>query len=130
MKHITICIVLMMIAVISFSQQTTSSHTISSQDYLQKSKHQRNTGFILVGTGLVFEIASVATYHSGNSSVFLLGAGLLSQIASIPFFVSSMLNAKKSKKASLSFNLERTPGGYTSVINFARRPAISLKINL
>ena len=130
MKHITICIVLMLISVISLSQQTTPSQKISSQDYLQKSKHQRNTGFILAGGGLVLEIASAATYHSGNSSVFLLGAGLLSQIASIPFFVSSLINAKKSKKASLSFNLEKTPANYTSAINFRRRPGISLKINL
>ncbi|MGN6264575.1 MAG: hypothetical protein ACTHM5_02830 [Ginsengibacter sp.] len=74
MKHITICIVLMLISVISLSQQTTPSQTISSQEYLQKSKHQRNTGLILAGGGLVLEIAGAVAYHSGNSSIFLLGA--------------------------------------------------------
>lgn len=130
MKHITICIVLMLISVISLSQQTTPSQTISSQDYLQKSKHQRNTGLILAGGGLILEIAGAVAYHSGNSSIFLLGAGVLSQIVSIPFFISSLVNAKKSKKAYLSFSLEKTPGGYSSAINFRHRPGISLKINL
>ncbi|MGN6531754.1 MAG: hypothetical protein ACTHK0_08370 [Ginsengibacter sp.] len=129
MKHIVIAIMLLMLSTVSLSQQTTLQ-AINKQDYLQKSKQQRNTAWILAGGGLVLEIAGIIAYQSGNASIFLLGAGLISQIVSIPFFVSAAINKKKSKKASLSFNLEETHDIHTSVINCHLHPEIFLKINL
>lgn len=129
MKYITICSILLIISTISLGQQSMPARAITKQDYLQKSKHQRNTALILAGGGLVLEIAGVIAYQSGNASLFLLGAGLVSQIVSIPFFVSAAINKTKSKKASLSSNLKKTPDIHASAINFRAQPAISLRRN-
>ncbi len=129
MRQIIICLMLLVLSGISLGQPTTPAAVSSKQYYLQKSDQQRKTASILVGGGLVLEVAGIIAYKYGNASLFLLGAGLLSQIVSIPFFVSSAINKGKSKKASLSFNFGKTRDIHMA-INSGAQPKISLKINL
>ena len=130
MKQIAICITLLVFSTIAFSQQTTPIQTKTKQDYLQKSKQQKTTAWILAGGGLVLEIAGAIAYQQGNAGLLLLGAGLLSQAVSIPFFISAGINKRKSKEVSLSFKLEKTPDIQPTVISFRSIPKISLKLNL
>ena len=130
MKHITIFTMLLILSTISFSQQTNPTQTFTKQDYLQKSKHQKATALILAGGGVILEISGAIAYQHGNAGLLLFGAGLLSQAVSIPFFISAGINKKKSKKASVSFKLEKTPDIQPTIISFRSNPAISLKLKL
>ena len=129
MKQIAICTILLILATISFSQQTNPTQVFTKQDYLQKSKHQKATAWILAGGGLILEISGVIAYQYGNASIFLFGAGLLSQAVSIPFFISAGINKRKSKKASLSFKFENT-SNIQPTVSCRSNPKISLKLNL
>lgn len=129
-KSITICLALIIVSTISFSQSTNNGSPVSKVDYLQKSKHQKTTGLILLGGGIVLEISGVIAYQYGNASILLFGAGLLSQVASIPFFISYGINKRRSKKAVLSFSLEKVPGMQPSLKRFLSSPGIALKISL
>lgn len=126
MKNIIICIALLVLSTISYSQQT--SHT--KVDYLQKSKNQKTTGLILAGGGVVLEIAGIIAYQYGNASIFLFGTGLLSQVASIPFLISARVNKKRAKQASVSLRLENIPNTQLARMPFRSTPEIALRINL
>jgi hypothetical protein len=129
MKHVTICIILLILSTVLLSQQSRPAQAFTKEHYLQISKHQRHTAWILAGGGLVLEIAGVIAYQYGNASFLLVGVGLISQIVSIPFFVSAIINKGKSKKASLSFNLKKTRDIHTPGLKSPPQLAISLKVN-
>jgi hypothetical protein len=69
-KNIVICIALLMLSTISYSQQTSPTATFTKVDYLQKSKNQKTTGLILAGGGVVLEIAGIIAYQYSNASIF------------------------------------------------------------
>ena len=82
-------------------------YTFSSKDYLKKSKKQRTTGFILLGSGAaIFTGGAIAMQHSqskgGNELPFVLG-GLAMSVTSIPFFIASF---GSKHKANLYMNNE------------------------
>lgn len=129
MKHITICLILLFLSTISLSQQAMPDQAFTKQDYKQKSEHQGKTALVLAGGGLVLEIAGIIAYKYGNASFLLFGAGLISQIVSLPFFISALINDHKSKKASLSFTLQKSPDIHPSLINYRAHPEISLNLN-
>jgi len=130
MNKITICTILLISSATTFSQQTNPTQAFTKQDYLQKSKHQKTTAWILAGGGVILEISGAIAYQHGPAGLLLFGAGLLSQAVSIPFFISAGINKSKSKKASLSLKLEKSPDIQTTVINFRSNPKISLRLNL
>ena len=119
-----------MLSTISYSQQTSSTSTFTKVDYLQKSKNQKKTGLILGGGGLVLEIAGIIAYQYGNASFLLFGTGLLSQIASIPFLISSRVNKKRARQASVSLRLENIPNIHLARMPFRSTPEIAVRINL
>lgn len=130
MKQITLCITLLIFSTVSLCQQTTLSQTITKQDYLQKSKHQKKTAWILAGGGLLLEISGAIAYQHGNAGLLLFGAGLLSQATSIPFFISAGINKRKSKKASVSFKVEKTPDFQPATISSRSHSKVSFKLDL
>lgn len=130
MKHITICLTLLIFSTFSFSQQKNSTQNITKQDYLQKSKHQKKTAWILAGGGVILQISGAIAYKYGSAGLFLFGAGLLSEAVSIPFFISAGINKRKSKRASLSFKLETTPDIQLRTTSFLPNSKLSLKLNL
>lgn len=126
MKKMISLAMLLAVVVTSFSQQTESSPVLTKQDYLQKSKSQRTSAFILLGTGA----ALLAVAAPGNVSfdilpILVIGGGA-AIIGSIPLFIAAGKN--KRRAMSLSFKNETVPlpqpGG------FANQSALSVTINI
>ncbi|MBL0273349.1 MAG: hypothetical protein IPQ06_09845 [Chitinophagaceae bacterium] len=97
MKKIIIFTMFLITANATFSQPTNVSSTLTKQDYLQKSKHQKTAAWILVSGGslcamlgtIQFNFAgSDGEVNNSNSTVFLV-TGLAAIGASIPFFIAS-----------------------------------------
>lgn len=126
MKKMISLAMLLAVVVTSFSQQTESSPVLTKQDYLQKSKSQRTSAFILLGTGA----ALLAVAAPGNVSfdilpILVIGGGA-AIVGSIPLFIAAGKN--KRRAMSLSFKNETVPlpqpGG------FANQSALSVTINI
>lgn len=126
MKKMISLAMLLAVVVTSFSQQTEPSPVLTKQDYLQKSKSQRTSAFILLGTGA----ALLAVAAPGNVSfdilpILVIGGGA-AIVGSIPLFIAAGKN--KRRAMSLSFKNETVPlpqpGG------FANQPALSVTINI
>jgi len=123
-------IFLLVISIASFSQQKTTSPTLTKQDYLKKSKSQKTAGWILLGGG-----AALLTYAAtgdisldGLSTIVVLGG--VATLASIPFLISSAKNKKKASAATVLFKMETAP--QLRKYGFTNRsvPSLSLKISL
>ena len=108
-----------------------SAQEMSKQDYLDKSRTQKTTAFILLGSSAAMIGTGIYLYNfqDGYIDVLVLySVGFWTWVASIPFFVSSSKNAKKA--AQLGFRNEpiHMPK-YAS--NLSRSvPSITLKIPL
>jgi len=135
MKKIIICTMLLITATSTFSQQTNPYPTLTKQDYLKKSKHQKIAARTLVGVGgsLVF-LGSIKFNFAGSydevnnsrSTVFLV-TGLAAIGTSIPLFIASSKNKKKA--ADVSFSMEKAPHiQQGSFVNHSY-PALSFRIN-
>ncbi|HLO83301.1 MAG TPA: hypothetical protein VK166_20200 [Chitinophagaceae bacterium] len=128
----------------SFSQiKDTAAARILKEDYLNKSKRQRTTGFVLLGIGAALTITGVLVINNNSDNpldpndvvnttagagVFLIGA--ISSVASIPFFISSVSNKKKAMKLSTGFKMEklRTDKMPTPLPSYY--PAVTARIRL
>ena len=91
------------------SQQTESKQQLTKQEYLQKSKSEKETGSVLLGIGtgmaaieaIVFANEGIFS-SSGESAIVVIGIGVIIDLISIPVFISSSKNARKA--AAISFN--------------------------
>ena len=139
MKKIIILTMLLIIATTTFSQQTKPSPTITKQDYLKKSRHQKTAAWIVLGGGLLSTgLGSIRfkpndTWGGGNdqpttgSTVFLV-TGLAAIGASIPFFISASKNKKKA--ADVSFRMEKAPQIQQGSFVYRSYLALSFRLNL
>lgn len=91
--------------------QNTPNQEYTKEYYLQKSKDQNKTAWILLSTGTVIGVVGLIGFgnswdDSSNSSTdiygFLFLGGVISTLGSIPLFISSGRNARKA--ATISFN--------------------------
>lgn len=130
MKKIITLAILLMVSVVSFSQQTNPSPALTKQDYLQKSKNQKSYAWILLGSGaVIFGIAA-----PGNVSLDVLGplvvVGAVATLASIPLFIASAKNKRRAHATNVFFKMETAPQLQNS--SFANRPvpSLSFKISL
>ena len=144
MRKILCLIVLSTIVLKVFSQSTPLIQT----DYLQKSKKQKTTGFILLGGGAALAIVGTAigvssvddelvsniidgesdeTYTAGG---IMLITGLAAMVGSVPFFIASSRNNKKAHAASAFIKLETMPVVYRQGISKLPYPAACIRINL
>ncbi len=112
MKKIIILTLLLAFATVSFSQQVVQQQSFTQTDYLQKSKKQKKTARILLGTGAAliatgviipegevtddFDPLTFSYFHKndGIKGAFILG-GALSMLVSIPFFIASDKNKRR-----------------------------------
>ncbi|MDO9037397.1 MAG: hypothetical protein Q7U59_03510 [Lutibacter sp.] len=134
MKTISIFLVILFVALQSFGQNP----SLSKEDYLQKSKSQKKTGWILLGAGTVIAVVGTISmsnqdfWSSDNSGYdtagFLMLGGLAVGLASIPFFISSAKNANKA--ASISFNYQKAYFPQQNTFAVKQQPAITLRIPL
>ena len=144
MRKICSLLVFSIIVLNGFSQSTHSIQT----DYLQKSKKQKTTGFVLLGGGAALAIVGTAigvssvddelvsnitdgesdeTYTAGG---IMLITGLAAMVGSVPFFIASSRNNKKAHAASASIKLETMPVVYRQGISKLPYPAAYIRINL
>ena len=125
MRQIIICTVLLALSTSSFSQ-----FRLTKNEYGLKSKKQRTTGFKLLVSGVVLNVAGSIAYQKGNAGIILFGAGLVADVASIPFFISAGMNKRKAMNASVSFKFEQNQN-IPSVAGYSTAyPAVSFKLNL
>lgn len=115
-----------------------NSELVNSSDfYLQKSKNQITTAWILLGTGTAMIIGGAATFEStwndDSSSAtdaggVVLLAGVIVDLVSIPFFISAGKNKRKVASFSLKFQENYLPRGVTPLNN--RHLSLSVNISL
>lgn len=132
---------LLILTTYSFSQ------SLTSQDYLKKSKDQKTAAWVCLGGGSVLIITgfSMFTLASANNlfvtspeeyenkldpGIAVLGAGFLSVIGSIPLFIVSSKNKKSGMAASAYIKLERTQVVGVKSLTPISFPALSIKIRL
>lgn len=157
MKKAIVFLSLVVFAISSQSQglTTDSSHSLSKQDYLVKSKHQKTAGFVMLGGGLllggigtsmaVSEAKKGATdifnmfFHPDNSipgfnekrmnaGLTMMFIGGLADLGSIPLFVSAGHNKKKA--AEMSFSPQMVPGLNGQLASGHLIPSLSVKLHL
>ena len=128
MKKIIPLLLLLAFSKTSFSQQTDPKQALTKQDYLQKSKSQKTTAFILLGIGAT----AVAIAAPGNVSfdvlpVLVIGGGLAT-LGSIPLFIASGKNKRKAKQ--ISFKMQQTPQLQISRSVNRAFPSLNFKLSL
>ncbi|TRX36465.1 tetraspanin family protein [Flavobacterium sp. ZT3R18] len=111
MKKTLIFLILLLFTAKGFSQ-TIPSTEFSKEDYLQKSKTQKTTGWVFLSAGVAITIVGVIgfsnTYddwsdNSTDTYGVLILSGPLIALGSIPFFISSGSNARKAATLSLNY---------------------------
>ena len=132
-KFITISF-LMILSSALFGQETNPSPTLTKQDYLKKSKHQRTAALLLLpvgvlstGLGMIRFKNEDGSYGNSRNTLFLV-TGLVVIGVSIALFIASSRNKKKGM--SLSFKNETAPQLEKSRFTTRTVPSLTLKINL
>lgn len=130
MRKIFIGLLIALVALKSGAQQTEVSIQKLNVDYLKKSKKQRSTGLILLGSGItMFTVGTIAMQHSqskGEDEFPFVVGGLVTTIASVPFFISAAVNKHK---ANISMRREAFMVTPNQGSNLAYN-SISLRLNL
>lgn len=106
-------------------------------DYLKKSRRQKTTGWILLGTGMALVITGIAVAYSVDedpvgsavSLVFLSGPGIVTSLISIPFFVASKRSRRRAMAASSSIGFFPKPPGIAGITSNKRYPALTMKMS-
>lgn len=133
MKKIILLLIVSLLTFKTFSQTIQPAH--SKDYYLQKSKKQKTTAWILLGGGTLMAVVGgisfsnnfdVFSSNSGtDASGFIFLGGVLADIASIPFFISATHNKRTAAMIVLNHQ-----NNYMIVQNRAilkTQPAISLQ---
>ena len=133
MKTILIAIAVTL-AIDSFGQD--SIHT--KQFYLNKSKSQKTTGFVLLAGDAALSVAGAIVfaqnytfddddYERSQVGGVMAAIGSAAMLVSIPFFISSKTN---SRRAALAFGTQTVPQQMPYRFAVQRQPSIGVKINL
>lgn len=134
MKKTITFLMLLLFSVNAFSQ-TIPNNEFSKEYYLQKSKSQKTTGWILLTGGTIMTVVGAFSFNnswddSPNSGTdaygFIALGGVVSALGSIPFFIMSGNNARKAATISLINQPVFSPMQGSLVQN--SQPALSLKI--
>jgi O-antigen/teichoic acid export membrane protein len=135
MKKIFSFLMLLLFTVSTFGQQIPNAE-FSKEYYLEKSKKQKTTGWVMLASGAVVTIVGVigfsssyddASYSTTDAYGIMTVAGPLICLGSIPFFVSSGNNAKKA--ATLSFKNQPILMPQQGSLVQNSQPSLSLKID-
>lgn len=126
MKKITFSVLLLSMSAVTFSQQTDPMPPLTKQDYLQRSKNEKQAAFVLLGIGgACIAIAAPGKVDLGMAGALVIGGGA-AIIGSIPLFIAA--GKYKRKAMSMTFKNETVPlpqaGGFTN------QPALSVTIKI
>jgi hypothetical protein len=119
----------------SFCQQTDFNHSLTQQDYLQKSKKQKTAAWILLGGGAAVAVGAaildVSSDWTKSETPYLVAifAGGASMIGSIPLFIASGRNKRKAMNASTYFEIRQNPVTTNTGLTLHSTPTLSLKLN-
>jgi hypothetical protein len=139
MKKIIAIIFFFTISTLCFSQQIDSLPVLTKQDFLQKSKSQKTTawimlvgGAILTGTGMAIGVnestdAVVSPFTLEPGPVLLI-TGSVFMLSSIPLFMAA--NKNKKKAMSLTIKNEKALQLHKQKFVYKSIPSISLKVAL
>lgn len=133
MKKIILGFILLLLATTTFSQQNNPTSTMTEQDYLKKSKHQKTFAWVLLGGGILSTSLGLAgsginpDYGEKGGNGFLV-TGLVAIGASIPLFIASSKN--KRKAASISINNKPSLQVQKSSFVYKSIPSITFKLQL
>lgn len=144
MKKFIIISLLLIMSSALFSQETNPSATLTKQDYLKKSRHQKTAAWLLIGGGFVLSSAGVIgalveeskaiwgtePESTSNTPGVLFFSGGVMMLSSIPLFIASSKNKKKAKFATVSFKNEKTLQVMSHSYVYRFVPSVSLKIEL
>jgi hypothetical protein len=134
MKKIFAISFLLIVVMTSSSQQVASYPTLTKQDYLKRSRHQRVASGILLGGGLLcLDLGGRIGGKSGSGFSRVAGATLLISgaagvFSSAPLFVFSFVT--KSKGMKLSVTNQMVPQLQNSNLVNKPAPSFNLKISL
>ena len=147
MKQVTIFLLLFLLTITTFSQQTDLPPSLTKHDYLKKSKSQKTAAWILLsaGTGMIITgsiIWSNAVEDNADDNIFaplyapfttskgtgITAAGVLCAAGSIPLFIIAAKNKRKAAAVSLKYQFVPQMNN----LSFVNRavPSVNLKINL
>ncbi len=140
MKKIIFSLTLLLFVLQSFSQDRMLA-THDKDFYSGRSKHLRNSAWVLAGTGAVAATAGILIIHNNQTAedlttaisnviggVVLTAAGIAALSTSIPLFIIS--GALKRKAARLSFNPQKTSIPVQNSFVSRMQPALTLSIRL
>jgi hypothetical protein len=137
MKNAAIFLTLLLFATESFGQAPTKQ-TFSKDYYLQKSKSQKTTAWILLGTGLgiaavggvvqLIEVSNSGSWLTDYTGAYIAIGGGMVALTSIPFFISS--SKYREKAASVTIGNQNILLPSTKGFSLTAQPTISLKIGL
>jgi hypothetical protein len=138
MKTNLLIVIFLVVAASLHSQTMENTQPVPNNYFIQKSKNQRETGFVLLGMGTAAFAIPIIIYASdpefdpteisspvGPLSI-LIGAVMI--VSSVPIFISAGNN--KRKGMSLSFKNERTLNIQNGGLLSESVPSLSLKIIL
>ena len=131
MKRITLCLLAIMLFTKSFSQE--KGPALTKEYYMQKSKNQKITAWVLLGTGIGMTLGGMAINYSStdggeDQGLWLSYLGGATALTSIPFFISAGKN--KRKAASITFINEKIWMAQQGALVGKIQPGISLKLSL
>lgn len=135
MRNFLTCTLLVLTTTSSFCQQTDLNHSLTQQDYLQKSKKQKTAAWILLGGGAAVAVgAAILDVNSDwtkSETPYLvaIGVGGASMLGSIPLFIASAGNKRKGMNASTSFQIRKSPVSTNTGLTLHSTPTLSLKLN-
>lgn len=121
MNKIILSLCIICFSATAFSQTETDSIPVTKEDYLKKSKNQKTAAWILLGTGVVLDIAGIVTtgnnadkelgnLFSGKQSVnhtseyILYITGTAALAGSLTLFIAAKRNKKKALSTSFEIN--------------------------
>ena len=144
MKKFITCAVFLALATASFCQK----RSLSSEEYLTKSKNQKKVAWILLGGGAIIatvgavipagDLTGEISYpclcqdvRENDEIKAALGlSGGVSMLASIPFFIASGKNKKRAKEATAFLNMEKATVIRGASIGSRSFPALGIRITL
>jgi len=133
MKKMILVLTLLVLMVRLFGQNPTQSR----EYYLQKSKNQKTTGWVLLAGGTAMAITGAIIFEnsdllsddpSSENGALLFAGGVVADLVSIPFFISGAKNAGKA--AAISFSNQKALVPQRDGLAMKVRPSITLRITL
>jgi hypothetical protein len=130
MKYLFVLLVCVIFSKLSLCQPGEIVQRGTKEFYLQKSKQQKTTGFILLGAGAVcLGIAAPGSVSFDALPVLVIGGGA-AVIGSIPLFIASAKNKKKAMNMAASIDVRSVNDLSKIQVNKKYYPAIAIKLNL